>query len=170
MHTIKTKMIIIVTAVLVTLSVSLCGMSYYYINHLETAQASDNLNRTCVETSSKINELLYRTEDAVNLIAYSAVNRIKEPARLYDNAYREEMSDHLKAIFLSAAERIDGSKAFYVYYNRDMIRDDGFYFVKNKVTHQFEERKLKELEPDRWSEEKDREILDAWYDEPVEKG
>ena len=170
MHTIKTKMIIIVTAVLVTLSVSLCGMSYYYINHLETEQASDTLNRTCVETSSKINKLLYRTEDAVNLIAYLAVNHIKEPARLYDNAYREDMSDSLKAIFMSAAERIDGSKAFYVYYNRDMIKDDGFYFVKNKVTHQFEERKLKEIEPDRLSEEKDREILDAWYDEPVEKG
>ena len=45
--TIKTRMIIIVTAVLVTLSVSLCGMSYYYINHLETEQALDNLNRTC---------------------------------------------------------------------------------------------------------------------------
>ena len=48
------------------------------------------------------------------------------------------MSDSLKAIVMSAAERIDGSKALYVYYNRDMIKDDGFYFGKNKATHQFE--------------------------------
>ncbi len=106
----------------------------------------ENMNLLCKTNADKVDIALAKVEDSVDTLSHTAVSELSDIAMLKDNSLRAAYSAGLEKNALHHIENIDGAVAIYLCYNTSYIGEsDGFFYVKNKDTNQFENRPLTDI-------------------------
>ena len=167
LRSIKSKLIVLLLAVVFPLTGILGGIGLYNINRLETTRAAETMNYVVKNAQDQLDNIFIRTEDVVHYVASALENNVPSPEFVKNRFFRANLKEHLLGSFTDAAKSIGRVATFYVYFSPDLLREksDGFWYIKDKHTGKYEEHELTVVK--NYGSHAGR---TAWFYEPVEKG
>ena len=121
------------------------------------------LSLTCEKEAAAIDMRLHNTEQAVQIIADYAEERLFSIEKLVnDDAYRDSYTVQLANLFANIAQNVPGTLSYYVRYNPEILPPDGGLFYRRNHSDEdfFQEQPtdITAFAPD------DREHVGWWYE------
>ena len=166
MHSIRYRLIGMVTGMVLIISLFLGLINIKNINKFETNEASMSMNEMCYKNGEKVNLLLIRAEDVVKYVASAMQNYITGPNDLDNFHFRKNLKKYLSQTFLNATSDIDGIDTFYLHFNVDKVPNDGFWYIKNVKSGRYDSVKI--VDVSKYGESSEGRT--NWYYKPVEVG
>ena len=142
MKSIQEKITLLTTIAILMVAAIAGGTAIFTLRQVGDYDSARILNLTCQTESNAIDRQLLDTEEAVNILADYAVERLFSVEKLAnDDAYRDSYTVQLANLFANIAENVPGTVSYYVrfnpeimpstsglYYRRDAAVDADFYF------------------------------------------
>ena len=168
MKSIQYKIMVLTSLAIVMVAVLVGGTGIYRLREVSAYDSAQILNLTAEKEAGTLNTWLLNTEQAVNIVSDYAVERLFSVEKLVeDDEYRNSYTASLANIFGNIADNAQGSIAYYVRYNPDIMPpDEGLFYRCDEVGGEFyqvEPTDISKYSPD------DNEYVNWWY-EPVENG
>ncbi|WP_408072126.1 diguanylate cyclase [Butyrivibrio sp. JL13D10] len=141
MKSIQEKITLLTTIAILMVAAIAGGTAILTLRQAGDYDSAQILNLTCQTEANSINRSLLDTEEAVNILADYAVERLFSVEKLAnDDTYRDSYTVQLGNLFSNIAENVPGIVSYYVRYNpeimpstsgvfyrRDTKNDDFFY-------------------------------------------
>ena len=123
--------------------------------------SNDNMNLLCKTNANEIDILLAKVEDSVDTLAHYAVSELPNKKELQDDSIRAKYLADLETSALHHIESTKSAMAVYIRFDDSYINDsDGFFFVKNENTAEFEKQPLTDISA---YDENDTEHVGWWH-------
>lgn len=132
MHSIKSKIILLILSAMVTMALPLTLMNFRNIEKMETSSAKETLNAKCRLKKNEVDQLLVRCEDFVNGSA-SALKSTMTKNDCHNADKRQWELSLLKKMMAENISQIPAVASYYVHYNEDLVHGkEGFWYVKSQ--------------------------------------
>lgn len=165
MHSIRLRLIGMVTGIVLIISIFLGVLNIISINQFEINEAAMSLNLLAFENGEDIDMLLTRTEDVAKYAASTIEHYLDSPKDIQDEKIRNNLKEYIAQTFSNAAENIEGVDTFYIHFNENLVENDGFWYRKNKEKGEYEAIKIVNV-PLYGEKEEGR---TAWYYKPIKE-
>ncbi|WP_029319919.1 sensor domain-containing diguanylate cyclase [Butyrivibrio sp. AE3004] len=168
MKSIQEKITLLTTIAILMVALIVGGTAIYTLRQVGNYDSARILNLTCETETNDIDRILFNTEEAVNILADYAVERLFSVEKLAsDEAYRDSYTVQLANLFSNIAANVPGTVSYYVHYNPEIMpSDSGLLYIRDSVNDDFTYMQPTDInlyDPD------DIEHVVWWY-EPVRKG
>lgn len=162
MKSIQDKIILLTTIAILMVAAIAGGTATFTLRQAGDYNSAQILNLTCQTESNSINRSLLDTEEAVNILADYAVERLFSVEKLAnDEAYRDSYTVQLANLFANIAENVPGTVSYYVRFNPEIMpADSGLYYRRDASDADFYYEKpatITDYDPD------DMEHVAWWY-------
>ncbi|MBE5844377.1 MAG: diguanylate cyclase [Butyrivibrio sp.] len=139
MKSIQEKITALITVAILMVAMSVGVTAAYSLRQAGEYDSARILNLTCEKGAANINNRLLSTEEAVQILADYALERLFSVEKLAgDEAYRDSYTVQLANLFGNIANNVPGSTSYYVRFNPDIMpADSGLYYEYNSEENAF---------------------------------
>ncbi len=139
MKSIQEKITLLTTIAILMVVLIVGGTAVYTLRQAGNYDSARILNLTCETEADAIDRVLFNTEEAVNILADYAVERLFSVEKLAgDEAYRDSYTVQLSNLFSNIAENVPGTVSYYVHYNPDIMpSDSGLLYIRDTPDDEF---------------------------------
>ena len=140
MKSIQEKITLLTTIAILMVALIVGGTAVYTLEQAGEYNSAQILYLTCEKEADTINRRLLDTEEAVNILADYAEERLFSVEKLAnDDAYRDSYTVQLSNLFTNIAENVPGTVSYYVRYNPDIMPStSGFFYRRDSLDDEFE--------------------------------
>ncbi len=167
MRSIQEKVTLLITVAILVVALAVGLTAAYSLRLAGGYDSAQILSLTCENEAVSINRRLLNTEEAVQILADYAIERLFSVEKLVnDDGYRDSYTVQLGNLFADIAKNVSGATAYYVRFNPEIMpADSGLYYVKNAEDDQFAAEKNIDLLA---YDENDVNVI--WWHKPVDNG
>lgn len=127
---IRTRIILVVVEVAISMAVVLGGLSIYFSRQISTEETKDTLQLMNQIQQVRINSLLEKMEQTVDGLSAMTLSTIEDFERFKkDTSYEEACTNKLKVPFEEAMLHTDGAFNVYVRYNPEFTNPTSGLFL-----------------------------------------
>ena len=168
MKSIQEKITLLTTIAILMVALIVGGTAIYTLGQAGEYNSAQILYLTCEKEADTINRRLLDTEEAVNILADYAVERLFSVEKLAsDEAYRDSYTVQLSNLFTNIADNVPGTVSYYVRYNPDIMPStSGFFYRRESLDDEFEWTEPTDIKA--FSREETGRVI--WWYAPVESG
>ncbi|WP_026664724.1 diguanylate cyclase [Butyrivibrio sp. FC2001] len=168
MKSIQEKITLLTTIAILIVAGIVGGTSIFTLSQAGDFYSAQILNLTCQTEANAIDRSLLDTEEAVNILADYAVERLFSVEKLAnDDAYRDSYTVQLTNLFANIAENVPGTVSYYVRYNPEIMPgDSGLFYRRDDLEADFYYEQPADISA---YESDDMEHVGWWY-VPVHNG
>ena len=140
MKSIQEKITLLTTIAILMVALIVGGTAIYTLGQAGEYNSAQILYLTCEKEADTINRRLLDTEEAVNILADYAEERLFSVEKLAsDEAYRDSYTVQLANLFANIAENVPGTVSYYVRYNPDIMPStSGVFYRRDSLEDDFE--------------------------------
>ncbi len=163
MKSVRTKILVVVIAGLLILSLTLGGVVLYATNRILYRNADSIMRLESEHEAAKINDMLGDMEKSIQLVSEAAVEQLDSVEALKDLEYQRAYTRDMELLFNNAARNTAGMIAYYFRYNPDLsLPDVGFFYGLTTKKNELQRLPVTDLSGNREN------IL--WWNEPTTAG
>ncbi|WP_035764635.1 sensor domain-containing diguanylate cyclase [Butyrivibrio sp. NC2002] len=162
MKSIQSKIMLLTSVAIIMVAVLVGGTGIVTLRQVARYDSAHILNLTADKGASQIDRRLINMEQAVNIVADYASERLFSVDKLVeDENYRNSYSAQLANLFGNVAKNVPGTIAYYVRYNPDIMPPtDGIYYRSQDADGEFYKEKTTDLS--KYTRE-DVDYVNWWY-------
>ena len=166
MKSIQEKITLLTTIAILMVALIVGGTAIYTLGQAGEYNSAQILYLTCEKEADTINRRLLDTEEAVNILADYAEERLFSVEKLAnDDAYRDSYTVQLSNLFTNIAENVPGTVSYYVRYNPDIMPStSGLFYRRSSLDDEFEWTEPTDIKA--YSKDEDGRVI--WWYRPVE--
>lgn len=166
MKSIRAKIMLLLFLSVLISSLIIGAISTVLTSSIIKNGSTDNMNLLCKNHADNINIILAKIEDSINTLSHYAQEELSDIELLKDDTFRTNYSSAIKKSALHHIESTEGSAAVWLYFDVDLIgKTDGFYYIKNNHTNQFETHTLDDIKSCNLNDTNHQ-----WWHLPVQSG
>ncbi|WP_022760792.1 sensor domain-containing diguanylate cyclase [Butyrivibrio sp. AD3002] len=168
MKSIQEKITLLTTIAILMVALIVGGTAIFTLRQAGEYNSAQILHLTCEKEADTINRVLLNTEEAVNILADYAVERLFSVEKLAgDQAYRDSYTVQLSNLFSNIAENVPGIVSYYVRFNPDIMPPtSGLFYRRDSLDDEFEMTEPTDIKA---YDKDDMDRVNWWYI-PVENG
>ncbi|MGN0384860.1 MAG: diguanylate cyclase [Lachnospiraceae bacterium] len=167
MKSIQTKIILLITTALLTLSVFVGGFSLWNTGRVVLNDTELMMEAVCTEQALRLDNQLERTEQAVTTMYHYAVGELTSFDIVLDQTQRDLYTSKIQDLALDISNNTDGAMAVYFRFNPEFTDTmSGFFWTKKEADGPFTTEPLTDLG---LYDKNDVEHV-GWFYQPVEAG
>ncbi len=139
MKSIQEKITLLTTIAILMVAAIVGGTAVLTLRQAGDYDSAQILNLTCQTETNLIDRNLLDTEEAVNILADYAVERLFSVEKLAnDDTYRDSYTVQLANLFSNIAENVPGTVSYYVRYNPEIMpSDSGLFYRRDTLEDEF---------------------------------
>ena len=168
MKSIQEKITLLTTIAILMVALIVGGTAIYTLGQAGEYNSAKILYLTCEKEADTINRRLLDTEEAVNILADYAIERLFSVEKLAnDDDYRDSYTVQLSNLFTNIAENVPGTVSYYVRFNPDIMPStSGLFYRRESLEDEFEWTEPTDIKA--YAKDEDGRVI--WWYRPIENG
>ncbi|MGN1231081.1 MAG: cache domain-containing protein, partial [Anaerotignum sp.] len=167
MKSIQNKILVLIIPALLICTSLVGGVGVISAQRIIDRNTDAYMTVLCGEQSEKIESLLDRVEQSVDIMAVNALEELESAEALQQESYREAYTEKMRKMLVTTTEHTVGAVSVYLRYNPELTTPTaGIFMEKNRLGEDLRERRPTDLS---LYGREDTEYA-GWYYIPVEAG